>query len=183
MDKLTHFDSDGRLAQVDVGKKSPSSRRAIARGEIRIKPKVIQALASQRLAKGDALACAKIAGIFAAKKTAELIPLCHPLNLDWVDVTFQIRRDRVEVSALAEAFGKTGVEMEALTVVSVACLTLYDMLKSMDKTMTIGPIYLLEKKGGRSGHYDRAGVPAQRDCEEMVEARQSVNRVRGKLCG
>ena len=155
MKTLSHFDSNGHAAQVNVSGKSVSRRQATAYGEIHARARVIKALLKKQLTKGDALTTAKIAGIFGAKRTAELIPLCHGLNLDWADVTFKIFPEKIAVTAAAHACGKTGVEMEALTAVSLACLTLYDMCKSLDKTIVIGPIYLVEKKGGKSGVYRR----------------------------
>ncbi|MBI2069598.1 MAG: cyclic pyranopterin monophosphate synthase MoaC [Elusimicrobia bacterium] len=155
MSTLTHFNSSGRAAQVDVGAKKATRRQAIAVGEIRLNPKIIKALLQNKLAKGDALTTAKIAGILAAKRTAEIIPLCHSLNLDCVDIVFKAGPGKIEARAIARTQGRTGVEMEALTAVTVACLTLYDMCKSLDKSMEIGPIYLLEKTGGKSGLWRR----------------------------
>lgn len=140
---------------VAVGHKPVTEREARARGEIRIKAEVLRQIEKGTVSKGDVLAAARFAGILAAKSVGDLIPLCHSLSLDFAGVDFKIKKDRIAVTATARTHGKTGVEMEALTAVSVACLTLYDMVKSMDREMTIGPIYLLEKKGGRSGHYFR----------------------------
>lgn len=145
MKKLSHFDETGAASMVDVGAKPPQVRKATAAGEIRCAPATIRLLKKQALPKGDVLACARIAGIMAAKKTSELIPLCHPLMLDKVGVDFVVKRDRIVITAVARLTGKTGVEMEALTAVSVAALTLYDMLKAVDKGMVIGEIRVTEK--------------------------------------
>jgi cyclic pyranopterin monophosphate synthase len=148
MKKFSHLDANGAAMMVDVGLKPPQLRRAVATGELRCAPATIRLLKKQALPKGDVLACARLAGIMAAKKTADLIPLCHPLALDKVSVDFVIRRDRILITAEARLTGKTGVEMEALTAVSVAALTLYDMLKAVDKEMVIGEVRvsLKEKK-------------------------------------
>jgi cyclic pyranopterin phosphate synthase len=153
---LTHLDAQGRARMVDVGAKETTARRALAYGEIRMKPAVLRRLLRGGTAKGDAIAVANIAGVLAAKRVDELIPLCHGLNLDSVRLTFTSKRDRLCVTAETCVRGRTGVEMEALTAVSVACLTIYDMAKAADRAMTIGSIYLLEKEGGRSGRYVRA---------------------------
>ncbi|GAB4502881.1 MAG: cyclic pyranopterin monophosphate synthase MoaC [Anaerolineales bacterium] len=151
--KLTHLDDQGRANMVDVGHKDDSERTAIARGEIVMLPATLELIRDGQLKKGDVLAVAKIAGIMAAKRTAELIPLCHPLALTKVDV--ELRLDEalpgVQISATAKTIGKTGVEMEALTAVSVAALTVYDMAKAAEKTMKIQNIRLVEKHGGKSG--------------------------------
>jgi cyclic pyranopterin monophosphate synthase len=130
---------------VDVGAKPPQLRRAVATGELRCASATIRLLKKQALPKGDVLACARLAGIMAAKKTADLIPLCHPLALDKVSVDFVIKRDRILITAEARLTGKTGVEMEALTAVSVAALTLYDMMKAVDKAMVIGEVRVTTK--------------------------------------
>jgi len=130
---------------VDVGAKQVQRRIARARGEIRCRPATLRSLRTSAMPKGDVLAAARIAGIQAAKRTAELIPLCHALSLDKVSVDFEIRHDRIEISSEAMCRGQTGVEMEALTAVSVAALTLYDMMKAVDKTMCIGDVRLVEK--------------------------------------
>lgn len=148
MKKFSHLDATGAATMVDVGAKPPQLRRAVATGELRCAPATIRLLKKQALPKGDVLACARIGGIMAAKKTAELIPLCHPLALDKVSVDFVVKRDRILITAEARLTGKTGVEMEALTAVSVAALTLYDMMKAVDKAMVIGEVRvsLKEKK-------------------------------------
>ena len=157
---LSHLDKRGNARMVDVGKKSATRRQAIAFGEIRVGAKLIALLEEGRVPKGDVFSVAKVAGIAAAKRTGELIPLCHPLPLDWIDVTFILEKSRVVARAHVKSTGKTGVEMEALTAVSVALLTIYDMCKSVDKTMEIGPVYLGKKSGGRSGEFVRKGVPS-----------------------
>ncbi len=140
---------------VDVGEKPVTAREAVARASVTMKPGTIAAIRRGRVAKGDVFTVAKTAAILAAKRVDELIPLCHSLPLDSVDVRFEVKRDRVQVTACARTHSRTGVEMEALTAAAVACLTLYDMCKSMDRSMLIGGLCLLEKKGGRSGHYLR----------------------------
>jgi cyclic pyranopterin phosphate synthase len=138
---------------VDVGAKSDTHRVAVARGEVRMKPETLALIQQNALAKGDALSTARIAGIMAAKRTAELIPLCHPLALTHVAVDFEVLSDRpgLEITATVETVGKTGVEMEALTAVSVAALTIYDMGKAVDRGMQITNVQLVEKRGGKSG--------------------------------
>jgi cyclic pyranopterin phosphate synthase len=141
---------------VDVSAKAPSARVAVASAELRTTPKVLRLIAEGQLPKGDALAVARIAGIQAAKRAPELIPLCHPLPVEAVTVDFEIvEPDSVRITAAVTVVAKTGVEMEALTAVSVAALTLYDMCKSADKGITIGPIRLESKTGGKSGSYRR----------------------------
>ncbi|MEK6543794.1 MAG: cyclic pyranopterin monophosphate synthase MoaC [Elusimicrobiota bacterium] len=156
MDTLSHFAHDGRLAQVDVGAKDITARTALAQGRVSASASVITALKDNKVAKGDAFTAARLAGIMAAKRTAETIPLCHQIDLDRVDIEISIEdASTITLTARAQAHGRTGVEMEALCAVSAACLTIYDMCKSMDKSMTIGPIMLLEKSGGKSGPYKR----------------------------
>lgn len=142
---LTHLDASGAAHMVNVGHKPPQRRRAVAAGTLLCQPATIRALRKQALPKGDVLTVAQIAGIQAAKRTAELIPLCHPLALTHVALEFRVRRDRIEITCSAETTAPTGVEMEALTGVSVAALTLYDMCKAVDRTMRIDQIRLLEK--------------------------------------
>ena len=151
--KLTHLDEEGRLAMVDVGGKSDTERVAIARGEVAMRPETLRLIAEGGMPKGDVLAVAQVAGIMAAKRTPDLIPLCHPLLLSKVDVDLQIDEERscVEITATVRSRGKTGVEMEALSAVSVAALTVYDMAKAVEKTMRIGNIRLVRKSGGQSG--------------------------------
>ena len=154
-DKLTHIDSDGRAHMVDVADKADSKRMARARGFVFLSSETLAAITEGRSKKGDVLAVAELAGIMAAKKTAELIPLCHPLPLSRVKLVLTAEADSVAVTAEVGCTGKTGVEMEALTAVSVACLTVYDMVKAMEKTARIGNIELVEKSGGKSGDFKR----------------------------
>jgi cyclic pyranopterin monophosphate synthase len=145
---FSHLDSEGAARMVDVGEKDVVRRTAVAGGFVHMSPETIELLRNTALPKGDALNTARIAGVMAAKKTPELIPLCHGLNLTSVDVEFEVSRDRVSITATAHASDRTGVEMEALTAVSVAALTVYDMCKAVDKGMVIGEVRLLEKTKG-----------------------------------
>jgi len=156
-DELTHLDRDGQARMVDVGEKDTSHREARARATLRMNPETRSVLLSGRVPKGDALAAARIAGIQAAKRTSELIPLCHPLAITGCDVAFEPADDdrRFMIEASVRCTGRTGVEMEALTAATVAALTLYDMLKAIDREMAIEEVVLLEKRGGRRGHYRR----------------------------
>jgi cyclic pyranopterin monophosphate synthase len=157
---LTHLDSAGRARMVDVGAKPVTARRAVASGAVHMLPATLELITSGGIAKGDVFATARIAGIMAAKKTGELIPLCHPLGLDSVSVELEPSGPgTLHITATAAVTGKTGIEMEALTAVSVAALTVYDMCKAVDRQMTIGEIRLEEKSGGRSGDY-RRGQPS-----------------------
>jgi len=151
MSKLTHLDAQGAARMVDVGGKPETARSATATGRIRMSPQALAAVREGSGPKGDVLAAARIAGIMAAKKTGELIPLCHPLALDAVSVEFAFEDDGVRATATASLTGRTGVEMEAMTATSVALLTIYDMAKALDKGMTIEGIRLLAKTGGKSG--------------------------------
>src|SRR5687768_5115105 len=151
--KLTHVDAKGRIRMVDVGDKPVTDRDAIARGSISMSSKALKLVRAGKVKKGDPLQAARLAGIMAAKKTSELIPLCHPLSLSHVSVDLTPTRTGYAIEARVRISGQTGVEMEALTAVSVAALTLYDMVKAVDKTMVIGNIEVIEKKGGRSGHF------------------------------
>ncbi len=155
--QLTHLDERGNATMVDVGDKTISTRIAVAQGEIQMQPTTLQAIRDGNLPKGDVLAAARIAGIMAAKRTPDLIPLCHTLLLTKVAVDFEIdeAHSRVLITATVRCNGQTGVEMEALTAVSVAALTIYDMAKALEKGMTIGNIQLLEKQGGKSGVWQR----------------------------
>ena len=153
MSGLTHLDAQGRARMVDVGGKAETQRVAVALGRIRMNAATLAALRDGTAPKGDVLAVARIAGIMAAKRTAELIPLCHPLALDAVSVEFAFVDDGVEARATASLTGRTGVEMEALTAVSVALLTVYDMAKAIDKGMVIDGVRLIEKRGGKSGDW------------------------------
>jgi cyclic pyranopterin phosphate synthase len=152
---LTHLDPLGRARMVDVTPKDPTHRRAIARGRVHMKPETTSLVARGAVTKGDVLAVARVAGIQAAKRTPDLIPLCHPLLVGSVLVNFRIEDDYIEVEAQVETVDRTGVEMEALTACSVAALTIYDMCKSADRSLVIGDITLWEKTGGRSGTYRR----------------------------
>lgn len=157
MTRLTHVDPSGRARMVDVGEKAPSARVAVAEGEIRMSAEAFGLLRENRASKGDVLSTAELAGTMGAKRTAELIPLCHPVPLDHVEVRAELRErlPGVRVRATAKTVGRTGVEMEALTAVAVALLTVYDMLKAADRGMEIGSVHLLEKSGGRSGSWHR----------------------------
>ena len=157
MKKLSHVDSSGQVQMVDVSAKESTKRRAVACGKVKMKPQTLRFIEKQRIAKGNVLGTAKIAGIMAAKKTSELIPLCHPLELMGIDVDLKIDRKNSQILIEAEVrtTGKTGVEMEAMTAVSIAALTIYDMCKAVDKEMIIGDIMLLEKSGGKSGIFTR----------------------------
>lgn len=152
---FTHLDPLGRARMVDVTPKEPSHRRAIARGRVTMTPETASAVAQGAIKKGDVLAVARVAGIQAAKRASDLLPLCHPLLVGAVTVNFEITDTSVEIEAQVETVDRTGVEMEALTACSVAGLTVYDMCKSMDRSMVIGDVALWEKTGGRSGHYRR----------------------------
>ena len=153
--KLTHLDDKGAAQMVDVSEKVATSRTATAKGRIVMEPATLKLVTGGKLAKGNALEVARLAGIMAAKKTSELIPLCHPLMISKVAVDFKpsVKTHSIEVTATVKLTGQTGVEMEALTAVSVACLTLYDMAKAVDRGMVISDIRLIHKDGGKSGTY------------------------------
>ncbi len=153
--EFTHFDTQGNAWMVDVGEKEDTRREAVARGSIFLSPECFDMVARGEMKKGDVLSVARIAGIMGAKKTSELIPLCHILNLTKLTVDFEMKKETNEIQAVCSArvTGKTGVEMEALTGVSTALLTIYDMCKAVDKSMEIGQIYLEKKTGGKSGEY------------------------------
>ena len=152
---FTHLDSEGRARMVDVGGKEVTQRRAVARARVTMQEETAQALADGTVAKGDVLAVARVAGIQAAKRTSELIPLCHPLMLSSVQVDLTPGPSWVDIEATAETVDRTGVEMEALTACSVAALTVYDMCKSRDRAMQVEALGLVEKSGGRSGDWHR----------------------------
>lgn len=157
---LTHFDAQGASRMVDVGDKPVTQREARASGRVVMEPATLARIQQRGFAKGDVLEVARLAGIMAAKRTGELIPLCHPLPLDGVSLDFSFQNDRtVRIEATVRVTAKTGVEMEALTAVSVAALTIYDMCKAIDRSLTIGDIRLEEKSGGRSGHFRREDEP------------------------
>ncbi len=155
---LTHFDDQGRAQMVDVGHKDETQREAIARGRVLMQPETLALIQAGRISKGDVLAVAQVAGIMAAKRTHELVPMCHPLLLTHISLTFEPRPDPgpeglvvIDISATVRNSGKTGVEMEALTAVSVAGLTIYDMCKAVDRAMQIDAVRLAQKRGGKSG--------------------------------
>jgi cyclic pyranopterin phosphate synthase len=161
MSKLTHIDDKGRVRMVDVTEKQATARTAVAGGLVLMKPETLKLISDQKVKKGNVLETARIAGIMAAKKTSELIPMCHPLNLTHVQVDFDPdeANNRIGIEASVRTIDQTGVEMEALTAVSAAALTIYDMCKSYDREMTLSEIRLLEKSGGKSGTFKR--VPEQ----------------------
>ena len=153
--ELTHINQQGRAKMVDVSDKQETLRTAEAEGVIRMSPETAQRIRSGGVAKGDVLAVAQVAGIMAAKRTGEWIPLCHPLRLTGVDLSFTVEEAAVRIRAEARCKGETGVEMEALTAVSAAALTIYDMCKALQKDMEIGEIHLCRKTGGKSGDYEK----------------------------
>ncbi|ETI62904.1 molybdenum cofactor biosynthesis protein MoaC [Sphingobium sp. C100] len=155
MTGLTHLDKDGAARMVDVSAKSVTAREAVAAGRIGMSAEAASAIAAGLVKKGDVLAVARVAGIMAAKRTADLIPLCHPITLSAVTVDFDLHDDGVSVTATARTSGQTGVEMEALTAATVALLTVYDMAKALDKAMVIGDVRLIAKSGGKSGDWVR----------------------------
>jgi cyclic pyranopterin phosphate synthase len=152
---LTHIDADGRARMVDVSDKPETAREAVAEGFVRLAPETLALAVSGQGRKGDVRAVAEIAGVMAAKRTSDLIPLCHPLDISKAEVAVEVDGERLKVTARVRTTGRTGVEMEALTAVSVACLTLYDMLKAADRGMVIEDVRLLSKSGGRSGDWIR----------------------------
>jgi len=158
MARLTHLDAEGKAAMVDVSDKAETERSATARGSVLMKPETLALVAAGEMKKGDVLSVARLAGIMAAKRTADLIPLCHPLALTSIKVELAIDKARsaVDIEATCKLKGRTGVEMEALTAVSVAALTVYDMCKAVDRGMVIGEIRLTAKSGGKSGSYEAA---------------------------
>jgi cyclic pyranopterin monophosphate synthase len=178
MTELTHFDEGGASRMVDVTGKEVTLRTARASGRVRLQPSTLALVRDRRLVKGDVLEVARLAGIMAAKRTGELIPLCHPLGLDSVELSLiPVEPDMIQIEAYVKVHGRTGVEMEALTAVSVAALTVYDMCKSVDRGMVIGPIQLEEKMGGRRGVYRRSeasAAPAPACASGPGNERQSV---------
>ena len=152
---FSHLDAEGRARMVDVGDKGETRRRAVARAKVTMSPETVVALSEGVVPKGDVMAVARLAGIQAAKRTSELVPLCHPVSLTSVTVDLSLGGASVEVEASAETVGRTGVEMEALTACAIAALTVYDMCKSLDRSITIEGLALWEKSGGRSGHWRR----------------------------
>lgn len=159
MSDFTHFNEQGRARMVDIGNKEDTVRTAIARSSVRVCEEIYEKVSRQEIAKGDVLGTAQIAGIMAAKKTSDWIPMCHPLQLKGVDINFEWKSEAAEHELLIEASvktkGSTGVEMEALTAASATALTVYDMCKAIDKGMIIGPTYLIQKTGGKSGDFIR----------------------------
>jgi cyclic pyranopterin phosphate synthase len=161
MDELTHFNTDGLAKMVNVSDKDVTRRMAVARGSVYMKPETLELVEQRRMKKGDVLAVAQVAGIMGVKRTPDIIPMCHPLSITGVDIRFSINKDKcaVDIEAQVTVDGKTGVEMEALTAVSVAALTVYDMCKAVDKGMVIADICLTRKSGGKSGDYIREERP------------------------
>ena len=157
MGKLSHFDADGKAAMVDISAKQVTERTATAKGSVHMTPETLALVAEGTMAKGDVLGVARLAGIMAAKRTPELIPLCHPVALSSVAVELECNAaaGTVDITATCKLAGRTGVEMEALTAVSVAALTVYDMCKALDRAMTIGEVRLVHKAGGKSGTFTR----------------------------
>ncbi len=155
MDKLTHFNEEGRAKMVDVGDKSDTKREAIARASIYMMPETLERIVEGRVKKGDVLAVSQVAGIMAAKKTSDIIPMCHNINLTGADINFNIDKDnnKIDIEAVVRTRGKTGVEIEALTAVSVTGLTIYDMCKAMDRKMRLTDVRLVKKTGGKSGSF------------------------------
>tara|TARA_R110002111_G_scaffold107056_2_gene165475 strand:+ start:55132 stop:55611 length:480 start_codon:yes stop_codon:yes gene_type:complete len=157
MSDLTHFDEEGASRMVDVGGKAVTSRTAVAESFVTMLPETQKLILDRQISKGDVLEIARIAGIMATKKTADLIPLCHPLSINSVRLDFEPQNETtIRIESTVKVDGKTGVEMEALTAVSVAALTIYDMCKAVDRGMSLGPTRLVEKSGGKSGHYLRS---------------------------
>ena len=157
MKKLTHFDGEGRARMVDVGAKAETRRIAVVSGKVIMKPETLRRIMDKKMEKGDVFGVARLAGIMAAKRTGEIIPLCHPLSIDTVEINFQpdVRHSRVNIETTVKSSGKTGVEMEALVATAAAALTIYDMCKAVDRGMIISEIMLLKKSGGKSGKYVR----------------------------
>jgi cyclic pyranopterin phosphate synthase len=156
MSKLSHVDAEGRIAMVDTSGKESSSRRAVASGRVLMSPEAVEAVRNHTTPKGDPIETARIAGIMAAKRTADLIPLCHPLPLTHIDIRAELQETGVYLEAVVATNAQTGVEMEAITAVSVAALTVYDMCKAVDKSMILTDIRLEEKTGGKSGTFQRS---------------------------
>jgi len=153
--ELTHFNEQGRAKMVNVGDKFETKRKAIAKATVKMKPVTLNRIMEGKMKKGDVLQVAQVAGIMGAKKTSDLIPMCHPLFLSGVDIEFKInvKSSEIDIFVIVETTGKTGVEMEALTAASITALTIYDMCKAIDKDMEIKQVCLIEKMGGKSGHY------------------------------
>lgn len=171
---LTHFNSEGRARMVDVTEKGITRRSATAAGRVYMRPDTLELVRTGRAKKGDVLAVAQVAGIMAAKRTSDLVPMCHALALTGVDLSFALADTHIEVQATVTCTGKTGVEMEALTAVSVACLTIYDMLKAHQRDMVIDRVRLLEKSGGKSGHFVREATEAESTESETIATEAAV---------
>ena len=156
-EELTHFNREGKAVMVDISEKPPTVRQAVAGGKVQMRPETLQQILTLKTKKGDVFAVARLAGIMAAKQTSSLIPLCHPLPLSAVEIDFDSdpQQGEVTISAMAKVTGQTGIEMEALTAVSIAALTIYDMCKAIDRGMVIKDICLLKKSGGKSGSFTR----------------------------
>lgn len=171
MKEFTHLDEQGRAKMVDVTEKEVSLREATARGAVLMRPETFQRIMEGGIKKGDVLGVAKVAGIMGAKKTAELIPLCHPLKITGVEITFHPIEEehRIEIEGRVKLKGQTGAEMEALVAVATAALTIYDMCKAVDREMVISDIRLMEKKGGKSGHFVRSKGSPRKDTEYHCE--------------
>jgi cyclic pyranopterin phosphate synthase len=157
MKKLTHLDKDGQIKMVDISGKAVTQREAVARGSVYVKRQTLRLITDKKISKGDVFETARLAGIMAAKRTSELIPLCHPLLISSIDINFEIdrKKGKIDIVARAKNTGQTGVEMEALIAVTVSALTIYDMCKSVERGITISDIMLLEKRGGKSGEWIR----------------------------
>jgi cyclic pyranopterin phosphate synthase len=157
MKKLSHLDREGKATMVDITKKSLTHREAVARGSVSMQTGTLKLIADKKIPKGDVFSVARIAGIMAAKKTSDIIPMCHPLDITAIDLQFNLNRKKhqIDIESRVSLMGRTGVEMEALTAVSVAALTIYDMCKAVDKEMVISEITLVEKRGGKSGTFKR----------------------------
>ncbi|WP_126429752.1 cyclic pyranopterin monophosphate synthase MoaC [Brevibacillus marinus] len=169
-DPLTHFNEQRRAKMVDISDKETTRRTAVACSQVKMKPETLQRVREGRMEKGDVLAVAQVAGIMAAKKTWEIIPMCHPLPLSGIDIRFAFAADdTLTIEAEVKTTGRTGVEMEALTAASVAALTVYDMCKAMDKAMILGPTYLKVKTGGKSGDFLRTDFPGSADAQEEAD--------------
>lgn len=153
--KFTHFNENGRAHMVEVSHKDDTERIAIARGKIKMKKETIEKVKEGLIKKGDVLSVAQVGGIMGAKKTSEIIPMCHNIFISGLDIRFNILENEIEIESVARTFGKTGIEMEAISAVSIAAMTIYDMCKAIDKDMVIGDIRLIEKSGGKSGLYKR----------------------------
>jgi cyclic pyranopterin phosphate synthase len=161
--KLTHFDKQGKATMVDVGDKALTLREAVACVSVLMKPQTLKLIKKGMIGKGDVLGVARVAGIMAAKKTPDLIPMCHPLNISSVSIEFAVntKENKIDIKTTVRLTGQTGVEMEALTAASVAALTIYDMCKAVDKEMVISDIMLLKKSGGKSGNFARSVKPGK----------------------